>query len=748
MGGMNASNLAGLSTPSAPTQAAFAPQAAVASLLEGTDGLAKFLSPGEQSELRDLGQETDPQLFVKSLSSFAARLETTDKAEAAARIYAAIVASGTEFSALVPAQQRLDAILGKGAFGGRAEFLLRRFAKDATDPKTIVPMVASSAVYGLARSAVLSRLLAGSEAAWYAGGYGARLTASTLAFAAEVPTFALSSRALRNLGGDRGPDTSLGHDFASAALTLGLLKGFSFAGQVAFARLHGVNEMGLATRWAGLTKFSQPLFSQGAMFTGLLAAHRLEEQVGLREHVDGATTVTDTLAAMLSLGAGGRLAESLLGPRYAAFQTELNLRTGFALRAADPAPESSPAAAKFSGLRSAPWLARAAGLSTFLVDRLAMAQEAGSGSNASFFDPTVMTLIATGAVGGLLFWGGKKIRENYVAPKGRIFELQGFRAKATETAPKQLLKEVRKAETYLREAKGYDRVNDEAIAVEAANFLHLAIPRLKPEERLARVQALWDHLLDANPHNSHLMLRVIKETAVQLDAKGLDKLLQQGIQGLNYVDVQKMLSSLFLVMALLPRFDPARRHEILVSLQDGIADREKDLNEHLDWVQKTLGQLRELKEFMGRHDTEEKQKLRQKIRVTERSQGEPGSLIHYMRGKMVESWKRRLEDYQGEQDADLKAAFEKHLSEKGEPGLFWDPFLAMDYGDKLQEMFQEKESADLPAKPLEMSFRGRLPYLEPYLKDGVLWIRRLRPQALLQELRARLIEEKGSTRRP
>jgi len=738
MGGTNASILttpSSASTASMPAPAVFSPRAAVGSLLEGPDGLAPILSVGEKAELQDLGLETDPKLFVQSLTSFAGHLEAADKAEAAAKIYAAIVASGPEFSQAVPAQQRLDAILGKGAFGGRAEFLLRRFTKDASDPKTIVPMLASSAVYGLARSAALGRLLSGGEA-WYASGFGARMSAATLGFAAEVPTFALTSRALRGLGGGRGLDTSLSHDFASAAITLGLLKGFSFAGQEAFAGLHGVNEMGLATRMAGLAKFSQPFFSQGAMFTGLLAAHRFEEQVGLRAHVDGATTVTDTLAAMLSLGAGGRLAESLLGPRFASFQSELDLRTGLALRKSESVEESLPAAARPSGANLTPWLARAAGLSTLLVDRLAFAQGVNGSADTSFFDPTVMTVLATAGVGGLLLWSGKKVRENFVAPKSRIGELQGFRAKAAETSPEKLLKEVRKAEGYLLQAKNYDRVNDEAIVVEAVNFLHAALPRLKPQDRLARLEALWNHLLDASPHNSHLVLRALKDSAGQLDPASLDKLLQQGVQGLNYKDLDRVVSSLFLVLSLLPHVDAARRGEILSSLQSGIARREKDLSEHLDWVQKTMGQLRELKEFMGRHATEEKQKIRQKIRALERNQGEPGSLTHYLRGKMLERWKGQLENYSGDPDVDLKIAFDKHRAEQGEPGLFWDPYLAMDYGDKLQEIFHEKEGTDLPAKPLEKSFRARLQYLEPYLKDGMLWIRRLKPQALLGELGA------------
>ncbi|HKY64115.1 MAG TPA: hypothetical protein VJR29_11925 [bacterium] len=68
------------------------------------------------------------------------------------------------------------------------------------------------------------------------------------------------------------------------------------------------------------------MLAQTAMFGGLMTAHMVEERLGLRQHVDGATTITDTLASMFSLGIGASLAHRALGPRYAAMQGELNWR--------------------------------------------------------------------------------------------------------------------------------------------------------------------------------------------------------------------------------------------------------------------------------------------------------------------------------------------------------------------------------------------------------------------------------------
>src|SRR6185369_8543465 len=103
---------------------------------------------------------------------------------------------------------------------------------------------------------------------------------ATAGFLFEIPTFALGARALRHDGAKTGVE----QDLASAAITLGLLKSFSFLGSQASRKIPGMQTGRMA-------KASEFALNQGATFAGLLAAHRIEERVGLRQHVDNATTV-------------------------------------------------------------------------------------------------------------------------------------------------------------------------------------------------------------------------------------------------------------------------------------------------------------------------------------------------------------------------------------------------------------------------------------------------------------------------
>ncbi len=297
-------------------------------------GLAERWGEGERRELAALAGESSPELFFEALFRLGKRLEADGRDSAAVDVYAAvegavppITGDKRERPLRILAQERLHAIQGLGAFAPRFEFLLKNFTRDAADPRAILPMLAGTTVYGLVRAAALGRLAGTARAAWYSRGAGARLLAASAAYAAEVPVFALSGRALRGLGDVFHAEApGLGHDLAGAALTLGALKGFGWVGNMAFRKLHGVDRYGVASRALGLLEAGRVATSQSAMFFGLLGAHRLEEALGLRPARDGATTLTDTLASMLSLGVGAHLGHRLLGRRFAAFQRELGLR--------------------------------------------------------------------------------------------------------------------------------------------------------------------------------------------------------------------------------------------------------------------------------------------------------------------------------------------------------------------------------------------------------------------------------------
>lgn len=734
---LNASRPPRAADPAAP--GVFSAPAVVSALLEGPEGIGARLSEGQRAQLSALARESDEGLFWRGLLAFGGSLENAEKFDAAGRVYAAAVGAVREQPLRVDAENRLNAILGKGAFSPRFEFLLKRFTKDASDPKMIVPMLAGTAVYGLARTAALGRLAGGARGAWYTQGFGARLAASTVGFAAEVPTFALSSRVLRQIGSDGNtPQPGLGHEFASAAITLGFLKTFAFAGQQGFARLHGLHEAGAAMRFSGLAKYSQPLLSQGAMFAGLMSAHKAEEGLGLRPRVDGATTVTDTLASMFSLGVGARLGHYALGPRFASFQREMEFRTGLALLQGSmpqaQAPRANFAAGRDLRATYGRLAASAAGLAAFLPERLAFAQGTGSGPQAS--DPTsvAMTWLSTAVVGGLLAWGAHKIRSHYVAPRGRIAELSGFRAQLEATPAEKLSVQVQKAERYLLESKDYRRANEEEIAVEAYNFLRVAIPKLEPNQRLASMEKIWDQLTEIGDHHKHLALRILRETAGSLDRDGVERLAFRAKQALRYEDLDRALNAVVVLTWLMPLRAPERRVEAAVAIHQSLAGRAPQLAEHLDWLGKGRILLKGMKEFMDQRAAEEKQKLRQKIRELNKARDGGESALDFSLEARIRRLEAELKNFNDGEEIDIANAYLRHLREKEEEiPMLWDHRLALDYAEKFQEIFHEREAPPGPAA-VPPTLRARLEGVQPYLKDGGTWLRHLHPRTLLEEI--------------
>jgi len=276
------------------------------SLREGDEALRR--------EFLSIEGESDPQLQGEEMLALGARLESAGKASAAAQIYGA-VPDGTSHR---QAQERLGALVGQGSFGGRFEGLLRGFSRQATDPRLILPMLAGTVVYSLAKNFALARLAGASEAAWFNRGWGAQFIAATLGFSAEVPTFAVSARALG------GGSASFQKDLLAATLSLGALKVFGAAGQSAARSLSD------SARFASLAS-TIPAFTG---YTGLLAAKRLEQAVGLRPKTDMASLLIESGADFLAMGVGAKLGDQLFGERWRAFQAEAELR----LDLAKPAP--------------------------------------------------------------------------------------------------------------------------------------------------------------------------------------------------------------------------------------------------------------------------------------------------------------------------------------------------------------------------------------------------------------------------
>lgn len=293
------------------------------------EGLA-FRDTALRAELRALGHETDRDLFYEGLLGMGQRLERAGDLESAAKVYAAVAEAEHVPSLRIRAQARLDAILGRGAFGPRAEFLLRHFVREASRPDMILGMTAAGLVASGVRLGVLSRLAASPTAGWFNRGAGAALTASAVAFLPETAAFWSAARLWNLAAGERldWTATGIGREWASLALTLGFLKLGGALSRGIFHRAHGIDPLaGGAARLPAFSSFSRPLFEQIGIFSGIHFGHWAEARLGLRPNEPGAHPWLESLATLLHLHVGGRLAHRVWGPAHARRLQDLALQT-------------------------------------------------------------------------------------------------------------------------------------------------------------------------------------------------------------------------------------------------------------------------------------------------------------------------------------------------------------------------------------------------------------------------------------
>ena len=288
---------------------------------------ASGLNAAQREELLALGRERDPALFWEGLLGFAQRQEAAGQLELAVRVYSAMVAAEPVPPLGIRAQARLDAITGRGAGGARAEFLLRRLAHEASEPTALFAMGVAGTAFRLTRLATLSRLAATPAGNFLTRGFGARAAASLTGFAVEATVFPYAGR-LANEALGRHQDWSARaqlRDVASSFIVLGGLKLSGWAAGAAFQRVHGINPLtGQAQRLTGLTGLSQRLVPQAGMLGGIVLGHHVEERLGLREPVDGATTMIDSLAMLLQFNVAGRLTQHAFGARFHAWERRLD----------------------------------------------------------------------------------------------------------------------------------------------------------------------------------------------------------------------------------------------------------------------------------------------------------------------------------------------------------------------------------------------------------------------------------------
>ncbi|MCE9625830.1 MAG: hypothetical protein K8R69_10340 [Deltaproteobacteria bacterium] len=287
--------------------------------------LEKKLGPQGLLEILALSEESDPEIFYQTWWNFALRQQDAGNLEVAVSVYQRLAQGDS--SLRETAQRQWDALAGRGSVGGRLEVLLGQFSEQATDPAMLGGMLVASTVFQGTRLLGLSRLLSAPEAGWLTRGAGARFLASSMGFAAEVPSFLLTSKGLHQAMGksqDWSSRALLGEGFG-LGLNLLFLKSFGALGR------RGVETLGTGTlRTApGLIKrISADLFPQAASFAGIYLGHRAEIALGLRPHLDDATTLTDSLTFLLQFHVGGQLSGALQGPKFARTVREMEILSG------------------------------------------------------------------------------------------------------------------------------------------------------------------------------------------------------------------------------------------------------------------------------------------------------------------------------------------------------------------------------------------------------------------------------------
>ncbi len=497
---------------------------------------------GEQrlQEILSISECRNSEEYWASALNFGVRLKQNHQLAEAGGVLEWIGQSAGSENIRLRAQAELDAILGKGNAGLRAEFLVSRFSHDVTDHRMIVPMIAGSAAFSLVRTATLARLAGASARTWYQTGLGARAVSGLAGFAVEVPVFSMSSRGLMQLGGEAisWDSTSVGKDLAGATLTLGTLKLLGFAGNQGFLKIHGFNELGVVTRLNGLAKFNQVFIPQGSMFLGMLAAHKLEEKIGLRPHVDGATTVMDTLASQLSLGIGSHLGHQMLGAKFASFQKELGVRADVFTKFGDPSPAPAGAPPHLTRTGGVRWGPPARG-------------EGNAGRPSKIFTNPFLTpmwaMMGAGGLGGGAGEGGGK---GLPGPFGRLSPIEGNKNNPTTKTPRRALPQsdvipssrARHSEKIITDLHGtsleFDIVSENSLQ-EQGHRVQALVESIKDlihlgEEDGLHVKGEVASKLRHEGHLRHLVQGLEKRIAILLDVDGQRILRLQATDGKGF----------------------------------------------------------------------------------------------------------------------------------------------------------------------------------------------------------------------
>jgi len=278
-------------------------------------------------EVKSLAGQSNSRLFYRSLLQWAERRQGEGRIAAAQIVYNYLlqIKSGPTQGVLsdqlrTQARENLAVLNGGGPLGKRLEFQAQRFIQEATAPSMIVGMALGSTVFTGVRSLILPRLLASRGGGILTIGFGARLTASSIALVPEVGAFWGVSKGIHELqqpGSQKWDWATNAQELKGLALTLGLLKstGFAFArGHQWAAQMAKSGKVGHFTQ--ALAGGSLPLWQQGGMLTGITLAHGAEMALGWRPAQSLDAFMVDSLITLAHFNAGGALSHKFFPSLY------------------------------------------------------------------------------------------------------------------------------------------------------------------------------------------------------------------------------------------------------------------------------------------------------------------------------------------------------------------------------------------------------------------------------------------------
>lgn len=292
--------------------------------------LRKKLGPRFLEELFCLSREKDARVFFSGLFNWGMRLEEDERLEAAGVVYSMLVEDRSGGGAALirhRARGRLDALQGRGAFGPRLEFLLNRFAEEATRPSTLIAMSAAGTAFRLGRFGTMGRLAGTSEL--FETGWALRVAGNGAGFLAETTAFTGMGKLAGAAFGEE-QDWSLGalqREWAGGAT---MLLGLRIAG--------GLTNAGV--RWAAagaqgrvpFQRFTEIFAPQLGMFTGILLGNRLSEIAEFRPRQDGETWLVDGFSTLLQFNVAGHLTRGILGRGFERWERQMDIHAELAFR--------------------------------------------------------------------------------------------------------------------------------------------------------------------------------------------------------------------------------------------------------------------------------------------------------------------------------------------------------------------------------------------------------------------------------